>query len=100
MLAVVIAGVAFWGYGAIRREATDAAKKSAERVVESYLDGEAIHDKLKQIIDIRIKKEADDVWTDLSLSYATQESPVQQPVGDGSVGDEYPGEEVVDDDKK
>jgi len=94
MLALVIAGVAIWGYGAIRRGAIQAAENRAVALFKAYFDGQEIQDKLKQMIVDRVQKEGDRLWADLTLPLAYQAEHGQRAEGGDNVAEEYPGEEA------
>ena len=89
ILGVVIAVVAVFGYSGLKDHATTAAEKAAKAQVATFLDQQAIQDKLKEEIKKRVAQEADALFSDLSLAQAYGEGPAQAP---GRVGEEYPGD--------
>ena len=51
ILAIIIAGLAIWGYVAIKKEATQIATSSAKREIERYMKRSATHHEMREIIE-------------------------------------------------
>ena len=95
ILGVLIALIAVWGYRGIRDEAKSIADLAAKQQISSYLDSEAIQDKLKEEIRKRIEDEADKLFADLSIAvaYAPPSGPSGEPgVGQEPFAEEYPSD--------
>lgn len=89
VLALLIALLALWGYKAIKEEARSIAEEAAKTKIAEYLDGEQIQSKLKQEISMRVTAEADQLFADMSLSFAYPERREENAPGE-KIGEPYP----------
>lgn len=92
VLAILIAVVAIWGYHGIRKEACSIAEATAKLQMKEMMDGTDIPVKLREEIERRVSKEADALWSDLTMPLSF---PSERRSGDqqGTVGKQYPGKE-------
>jgi len=90
ILGVLIALVAVWGYRGIKDEAKDIAGRTAKATISEYLDSEAIPNKLREEIRIRVADEADYIVAAfMPLAQAPSAAPDAEP---GAVAESYPEE--------
>jgi len=92
VLAIIIAGLAIWGYAAIKDESQRAATTAAHAAVGSYLQGVEIQNQMRaesrKIIDDEIKKVREGLALGESQPQSTGEGPA--PDDAQSVGERYP----------
>lgn len=83
MLALVVAGLAIWGYYAIRAEATRQAKDQAHRTTLKHMRSKAVSDILKSEARRLMAEESKKMEEGVALSSAFQFDPNAPTIGIG-----------------
>lgn len=71
IIAVFLGLVALWGYAAIRKAASDEAKRIANATLDTYIDGE----EFRQLVKERIAKSVEEQWGKTVVLSRLQEEP-------------------------
>jgi len=90
MLAIVIAGLAIWGYVAIKKEASQIATSSAKREIERYMKRSGTHQEISEIIEKLAAPVLADLQAAAQMPTAYQQDDKEPEITVKTVGKSYP----------